>query len=85
MVTIEPTSEDIERYIKERVRHGLEYDRREVASRYNGSYSKRDLRNVCINTRRRIPQIELAAISKFLLAYLSMDAILVAMTIHQGR
>ena len=82
-VTIEPNSDDMGRYIKERVRHRLEYDGRGVASRYKESYSKRDLRNIGINTRRRIPQTVLAAISKFLLSYLSMDAIFVAMTIQR--
>ena len=82
-VTIEPNSDDMGRYIKERVRHHLKYDGRGVASRHKESYSKRDLRNIGINTRRRIPQTVLAAISKFLLAYLSMDAIFVVMTIQR--
>jgi len=79
MVTIEPTSDDMGRYIQERVRDRLEYDGREVASRYKESYSKRDLRIIYINPRRRIPQTVLATISRCLLAYLGIDAILVAM------
>ena len=75
MVTIGPTSDDIGRYIKERVRHRPEYDGQQIASRYKESYSKRDLQNIYINLRRRISQTMLAAISRFLLAYLSMDAI----------
>ena len=83
MATIEPTTDDMGRYIKDRVRHRLEYDGWEVASRYNKeSYFKKDLQNIDINTRRRIPQTVLAAISRRLLAYLSIDSILVAMIIY---